>query len=72
MAPNAFPSSRLSSLLAFVFLLSVIPAIEAQFALQLERLSNCDETMMGEGLRVRKVGSPPLFLKIYSPVNAQE
>jgi hypothetical protein len=41
-------------------------------ARQLERLSNCDETMMGEGLRVRKVGSPPLFLKIYSPVNAQE
>jgi hypothetical protein len=29
MAPNAFPS-RLSSLLAFVFLLAVIPAIEAQ------------------------------------------
>lgn len=30
MAHNAFPSSRLSSLLAFVFLLWVIPAIEAQ------------------------------------------
>lgn len=30
MALNAFPSSRLSSLLAFVFLLWVIPAIEAQ------------------------------------------
>jgi len=30
MALNAFPSSRLSSLLAFVFLLWVIPAMEAQ------------------------------------------